>query len=155
MKFYDLTFPRKEAKRAAVKRHGWDGMGRDGEREIVLRSLPLPLLYSLGRDGQKEGPFAQIRLTPRERYTSFRPSLAPEGGKGRKGDEHEDISWFVPSSILHRPQEESVSLTHSLARGRHYVRVVNNSRLDFFQHVYFLPAAVAENGRRRKRWSVR
>ena len=57
-----------------------DGMGRDGEREIVLRSLPLPLLYSLGRDGQKEGPFAQIRLTPRERYTSFRPSLAPEGG---------------------------------------------------------------------------
>ena len=125
---------------------GWDGMGR-GTRNCPALS-PSPSPYSLGRDGQKEGPFAQIRLTPRERYTSFRPSFAPEGGKeGRKGEEHEDISWFVPSSILHRPQEESVSLTHSLARGRHYVRVVNNSRLDFFQHVYFLPAAVAENER--------
>ena len=42
MKFYDLTFPRKEAKRAAVKRHGWDGNGwgtSEGELSCSLSLL--------------------------------------------------------------------------------------------------------------------
>ena len=78
MKFYDLTFPRKEAKRAAVKRHGWDGGKRREEgkdrRGNNEENCPALSRCSLGRDdGQKEGPFAQIRLAlstrDRERYT--------------------------------------------------------------------------------------
>ena len=70
------------------------------------------LSCSLGRDdGQKEGPFAQIRLT-----LSTRDRGAPEWGKEQtERKEHEDISWFVRIvwSVL---GIESVRVTQSLTR---------------------------------------
>ena len=114
----------------------------------------------MGGAGRKKGHWRKLdSLQAREVHSipsvrpSVRPSFAPEGREEGKeqGGQDEDISWFDPP-WSYREGEESVSL----ARGRHYVRVVNNSRLDFFQHVYFLPAAVAneeEEEEEERRWS--
>ena len=80
MKFYDLTFPRKEAKRAAVKRHGWDrgrrreeGKDRRGTTgRIVLLSLAALLGGTMGR---KKGHSRKLDSLP----LSTRDRGAPEG----------------------------------------------------------------------------
>ena len=87
MKFYDLTFPRKEAKRAAVKRHGWGG-GKD-RRGNNEENCPALLGGTMGREKGHSRKLDSLSPSTRERG-------APEWGKEQRGRrKHEDISWFV------------------------------------------------------------
>ena len=114
------------------------GKDRRGNNE---ENCPALLGGTMGREKGHSRKLDSLSPSTRDRG-------APEWGTEQRGRrKHEDISWFVriASSVL---GGRAVSLSHSLAlrrRGRHYVRVVNNSRLDFFQHVYFLPAAAPAN----------
>ena len=102
-------------------------MGWGNEENCPACSLPLSALLG-GTTGRKKGHSRKLdSLREKGRYTSVRPSARrvlplhlKEGRKeGRKeGEEHEDISWFVHSSIVlergeERRGEESVSLARS------------------------------------------
>ena len=127
------------------------GKDRRGNNE---ENCPALLGGTMGREKGHSRKLDSLSPSTRDRG-------APEWGKEQRGRrKHEDISWFV--RIVRTGEEgggESARVTQSLTwcGGRHYVRVVNNSRLDFFQHVYFLPAAAPANrkegGGRRRRWS--